>query len=142
MRYPTIRTSATLYILLLNLALSLNLVVALPYAGRGHLQLGDAIQAYLSTAKSTPADLSFAPQPQYITLTPPIRRLEHQQEAEVAALPLNGEKSCERSSTNGSAERQSLIEDWKAWRLQFGRQTRERSCRLDKKGCASIRKRK
>lgn len=135
------RSSTTLYILLLNLALTFNMVVALPYAGRGHLQLGDAIQAYLSTAKSSPADLSFAPQPQYITLTPPIRRLEHQQEAEVAALPLHGEKPCESGSRSGSAEKQSLIEDWMAWRLQFGRQTRERSCRLDKKGCASIRKR-
>ncbi|KIW12917.1 hypothetical protein PV08_08104 [Exophiala spinifera] len=137
---PTVKTSATLYILILNLVLISNLAAALPHAGRGRLQLGDAIGTYLPTAKLSPADLSFAPQPQYITLTPPIRRLEHQQEAEVAALPLIGEKACGRGTVNGRTEKQTLIEDWRAWRLQFGLQTMRRSCRMEKRGCARIRK--
>ncbi|KAK5194460.1 hypothetical protein LTR99_002961 [Exophiala xenobiotica] len=115
--------------------------MAAPHGTGRHFQLGDAIRTYLSTARSTPADSSFQPQPQYVTLTPPIRQLQTQNEVEVGASPLTAEELPCRGEFEKGADPISIIEDWKAWKQQFGKQTKERSCRLHKKGCASIRKR-
>jgi hypothetical protein len=143
MKTPIFKSSAMphLLILVFLMSLCLDTTMAAPHGTGRHFQLGDAIRTYLSTARSTPADSSFQPQPQYITLTPPIRQLQTQNEVEVGASPLTAEELPCRGGFEKGADPKSIIEDWKAWKQQFGKQTKERSCRLHKKGCASIRKR-
>jgi len=143
MRTTIFKSSAMphLLVLVFMMSLCLDTTMAVPHGAGRHFRLGDAIRTYLSTARSTPADSSFQPQPQYITLTPPIRQLQTQNEVEVEASLLTAEELPCRGEFEEGADPNPIVEDWKAWKQQFGKQTKERSCRLHKKGCASIRKR-
>ncbi len=116
--------------------------------------------AYLYPAKTTPTEPSFSPQPQYITLTPPMTQIESQHEIALDAIsrlsaaesqsssgvvqvvgPYSatavGDSASKGSGSGSRHERDDSIEDWEAWKQQFNRQVKERSCRLAGSKCAA-----